>query len=43
MAPLTKGSSIMGYVVLGALVSLGAGSVLIGIAKDRLRKKGGAR
>ncbi len=33
----------MGYVVLGALVSLGAGSVLIGLAKDRLRKKGEAR
>jgi hypothetical protein len=28
----------MGYFVLGALVSLGAGSVLIGLAKDRLGK-----
>ncbi len=33
----------MGYVVLGALVSLGAGSVLIGLAQDRLRKKGDGR
>ena len=37
------GAANMGYVVLGAIVSLGAGSVLIGLAKDRLRKKGDAR
>ncbi len=40
---MRRGATIMGYVVLGALVSLGAGSVLIGLAKDRLRKKGDPR